>query len=64
MIHQLMMERSKQLGSDFTLKLFFDELSIPNPDYNLNISSLSHGAMTGRQLEGIEKILLDDVKDE
>jgi len=25
MIHQLMMERSKQLGSDFTLKLFFDE---------------------------------------
>ena len=25
MMHQLMMERSKQLGSDFTLKLFFDE---------------------------------------
>ena len=38
--------------------IFFDELSIPKPDYNLNIHGLHHGAMTGRMLEEIEKIFL------
>jgi UDP-GlcNAc3NAcA epimerase len=35
--------------------IFFKEMQIPKPDYNLNIASLSHGAMTGKMLEGIEK---------
>ncbi len=39
-------------------KVFFDELEIHPPKYNLNIHSLTHGAMTGRMLEEIEKILL------
>ncbi len=38
--------------------VFFDEMQIPKPNYNLNINGLSHGAMVGRQLESIEKILL------
>ena len=38
-------------------KIFFDEMEIPKPKYNLNIQSLTHGAMTGRQIEEIEKIL-------
>ena len=37
--------------------IFFEEMSIPTPDYNLAINSLGHGAMTGRMLEGIEDIL-------
>ena len=37
--------------------VFFKEMDIPEPDYNLNIQSLSHGAMTGRQLEEIEKVV-------
>ena len=28
--------------------LFFEEMRIPAPTYNLNINSLSHGAMTGK----------------
>ena len=40
--------------------IFFEEMDIPKPDYNLEISSLSHGAMTGRMLEGIEKIIIDE----
>ena len=36
--------------------LFFKQLDIPRPDYQLNISNLSHGAMTGRMLEGIENL--------
>lgn len=39
--------------------LFFEEMRIPSPGCNLNINSLSHGAMTGKMLEEIEKILLD-----
>jgi len=38
-------------------EIFFEEMEIPKPDYNLGIKSLSHGAMTGRQLESIEQIL-------
>ena len=38
--------------------VFFNELNIPEPDYNLNINSLSHGSMTGRMIEQIENILL------
>ena len=38
--------------------LFFEEMQIPLPKYNLEISNLSHGAMTGRMLEEIEKILI------
>ncbi len=44
-------------------KIFFNELKIPSPKYNLNINSLSHGAMTGQMLVNIEKIILDEVPD-
>ena len=40
--------------------LFFEEMQIQLPKYNLEISNLSHGAMTGRMLEEIEKILIAD----
>lgn len=44
-------------------KVFFDELDIPAPDYNLGISNLSHGAMTGRMLEAIETVILREMPD-
>ena len=37
--------------------IFFREMEIPKPAYQLDIHTLSHGAMTGRMLEGIEKAL-------
>lgn len=40
--------------------VFFDEMQIPKPKYNLNINGLNHGAMTGQMLEKIEEILLDE----
>lgn len=43
--------------------VFFDEMEIPKPKYNLQINSLSHGAMTGRMLEGIEEIILKEKPD-
>ena len=44
-------------------KVFFDELDISHPRYNLGISDCQHGAMTGRMLEGIESILLREKPD-
>lgn len=44
-------------------KVFFDELDIPRPKYNLEISGLQHGAMTGRMLEAIEQVLLQEKPD-
>jgi UDP-GlcNAc3NAcA epimerase len=43
--------------------VFFKEMEIPAPDYNLNINSLGHGAMTGRMMEEIEKIILNEKPD-
>jgi UDP-GlcNAc3NAcA epimerase len=40
--------------------VFFEEMEIPKPAFQLNIHSLTHGAMTGRMLEGIEDILIKE----
>ena len=39
-------------------QVFFDELGIPQPDYNLGVGSASHGVQTAKMIEGIEEILL------
>jgi UDP-GlcNAc3NAcA epimerase len=44
-------------------QIFFDELDIPHPDYNLEISGGFHGEMTGRMLEKIEHVLLVEKPD-
>jgi UDP-N-acetylglucosamine 2-epimerase len=36
---------------------FFQELQIPEPDYNLEIGSESHGVQTGQMLIALEKII-------
>ncbi len=43
--------------------VFFEEMHIPKPDHHLHINSLSHGAMTGRMLEGIEGVILEEKPD-
>ena len=44
-------------------QVFFDELGIPRPDYNLHVGSASHGVQTARMTEGIEAILLKEQPD-
>lgn len=44
-------------------QVFFDELGIPQPDYNLGVGSASHGVQTARMIEGIESILLKEKPD-
>lgn len=44
-------------------RIFFQELGMPEPDYNLGIGSASHGHQTGKMLEGIEGVLLKEKPD-
>lgn len=43
--------------------VFFDELDIPRPDYNLGIGGGTHGQNTGRMIEQIEIVLLKERPD-
>ncbi|AWB69048.1 UDP-N-acetylglucosamine 2-epimerase (non-hydrolyzing) [Saccharobesus litoralis] len=44
-------------------QVFFDELGIPEPKYNLGVGGGLHGDMTGKMLAGIEKVLIDEKPD-
>lgn len=49
---------------DFNMsEQFFDELDIPDPDYNLGISGGTHAQMTGKMMIGIEEVLLKEKPD-
>ncbi|OFX91639.1 MAG: UDP-N-acetylglucosamine 2-epimerase [Bacteroidetes bacterium GWE2_41_25] len=43
--------------------VFFDELEIHKPDFNLGVGSASHGRQTSLMIEGIEDILLKEKPD-
>lgn len=43
--------------------VFFNDLQIPMPDVNLAIGSAGHGAQTGRMLEAIEQVLINERPD-
>ena len=43
--------------------VFFDELDIRKPDYNLGIGGGTHGQNTGRMFESIEQVLLGEKPD-
>jgi len=40
--------------------VFFEEMQIPKPKYNLDINGLGHGAMTGQMLIKIEALLIEE----
>ena len=38
-------------------QVFFDELDVPKPDYNLDVGSGGHGEQTAKMIAGIESVL-------
>lgn len=53
------MVHTGQHYDDNMSEIFFEEMGIPRPSYNLGIGGGSHGAMTGRQLEQLESVMLE-----
>jgi UDP-GlcNAc3NAcA epimerase len=43
--------------------IFFQQMRIPSPKYHLGVGGGSHGAMTGRMMEKIERVLLREKPD-
>ena len=44
-------------------EIFFKEMNIPRPDYNLGINGGTHGKMTGEMLIAIENVLMEEKPD-
>ena len=44
-------------------QVFFDELGIPQPHYNLKVGSGRHGAQTAKMISGIEEVLMTSAFD-
>ncbi len=44
-------------------RIFFDDLALPEPDYNLGVGSASHGMQTGEMLGKIEKVVYTEYPD-
>lgn len=61
-IHEIIVHTGQHYDTNMS-QVFIDELAIPEPAYNLNIGSASHGIQTAGMIEGIEKILLAENPD-
>lgn len=61
-IQEILLHTGQHFDNNMS-EVFFEELGIPKPAYNLGIGGGLHGAMTGAQLAGIEEILLQEKPD-
>ena len=61
--HQEILVHTGQHHDENMSEVFFREMEIPTPDYNLGIAGGSHGEMTGRMLMELEKVLMKEKPD-
>ncbi len=61
-IEELILHTGQHFDANMS-EVFFQEMDIPSPKYQLDIHGLGHGAMTGRMLEGIEEVILKERPD-
>jgi len=61
-IHEVILHTGQHYDSNMS-EVFFSELGIPAPDYNLNVGSGMHGGQTALMITGIEKILIAEKPD-
>ena len=60
--HEILVHTGQHFDDNMSA-VFFREMGIPEPDYNLGVSGGSHAQMTARMLTGIEEILLVEKPD-
>jgi len=61
-IHEVIIHTGQHFDHNMS-EIFFEEMNIPKADYNLEVAGLSHGAMTGRMMEKIETVMLEEKPD-
>lgn len=61
--HKEIILHTGQHYDDELSRVFFSQLSIPKPDYNLGIGSAEHGEQTGKMLKATEEVLLFEKPD-
>ncbi len=57
-VESLLLHTGQHFDDDMSA-VFFEELGLPAPDWNLGLGAGPHGEMTGRMLQGVEEVLLD-----
>ncbi|MGX1101480.1 non-hydrolyzing UDP-N-acetylglucosamine 2-epimerase [Amorphus sp. MBR-141] len=61
-VHDVIVHTGQHYDTNMS-DVFFDELSIPKPDYYLGLGGGNHGEMTGRMLGALEEVMLDEKPD-
>lgn len=61
-LHEVIVHTGQHFDDNMST-VFFDELDIPKPAHHLGIGGGSHGANTGRALEAVERVMLDEQPD-
>ena len=58
-VEEIILHTGQHYDSNMS-EVFFDELGIPKPTYNLGVGSGRHGAQTAKMIAGIEDLLLKE----
>jgi UDP-GlcNAc3NAcA epimerase len=61
-LHETLLHTGQHYDDNMS-RVFFDELDIPRPAYDLGVGSGTHAEQTGRMLQGIERALLRENPD-
>ncbi|OED64577.1 UDP-N-acetylglucosamine 2-epimerase [Vibrio splendidus ZS-139] len=61
-IKEIMLHTGQHFDENMS-DIFFNQLNIPKPEVMLDINGSSHGAMTGRMIEGIEEAIFEHKPD-
>lgn len=56
-VDEILVHTGQHYDSDMS-DIFFDQMKIPTPKYNLNISGSTHGKMTADMLDKLEQVLM------
>jgi UDP-GlcNAc3NAcA epimerase len=62
MVEEVLIHTGQHFDANMS-EIFFKELDIPRPRYELNISGGGHGQMTGRMMEAVEEVLTKENPD-